>query len=119
MPRAGTLNRRVRLQQVTMTSDSEGVSGENWTDLDVVWAHISPIGGLERIQAAQTEEKITHQVTIRWRKDVTGHMRFLYTETAGASTRLFYIKNMLDPDEAHREIDCMCEEIVTTQVGAT
>lgn len=119
MPHAGMLNRRVRLQQVTMTSDSEGVSGENWSDLDVVWAHISPIGGLERIQAAQTEEKITHTVTIRWRKDVTSQMRFLYQEMAGAAVRLFFIKNMLDPDEAHRELNCMCEEFVTVQSGAT
>lgn len=119
MPRAGTLNRHLRLQKVVMSSDAEGTSMENWTDVDMVWAHILPIGGLERIQAAQTEEKITHQVTIRWRSDVSAKMRFLYSETGGPPVRLFLIQAMLDPDEGHRELGCLCLEYVTAALGAT
>lgn len=117
--RAGTLNRRLRLQTVAMVSDAEGVSTETWTDLATVWAHISPASGRETFQAAQPEEVITHTVTVRWRPDITSHMRFLYSDPPSRPARIFLIHTMLDQDELHRQIDCMCEEIVTTQVGAT
>ena len=123
--RAGSLNRRLHLQKVAMTPDSEGVSSEAWTDVDLVWAHVSPVGAQELVAAAESEVRITHDVTIRWRKDVTAKMRFFYGETShgpgGAleNVRIFLIHSLLDQDEAHRELDCKCEEIVTSQMGAT
>lgn len=117
--RAGQLNRRLHLQAVVMTADSEGASVEAWADVDVVWASIDPIRGTELFQAAQVEEKISHNVTMRWRSDVTVKMRFLYSETPTGIVRIFLIHALIDPNEGHREIDCMCEEIVTSQVGAT
>jgi len=117
--RAGSLNRRLHLQQISSVVDADGFTSETWADLDVVWASINPVQGIEGYQAAQTQERITHQVTIRWRTDVSAHMRFLYAETPAGILRIFLIHAMLDPDEAHRELACMCEEFVTTQVGAT
>lgn len=114
--RAGQLNRMLRLQKVVMTSDSEGVSSEAWTDVAKIWAHISPAGAREIFNAAQTEVHITHQITIRWRPAVSDKMRFLYVQPQG--TRIFLIHTMLDADEAHRQLDCMAEEIVTTQLGS-
>ena len=117
--RAGSLNRRLHLQQLTSASDADGFVSETWTDLDLVWASIEPVQGIEGYEAAQSQERITHQVTIRWRSDVSPKMRFLYSATAGGIQRIFLIHSMLDPSEGHRELDCMCEEFVTTQVGAT
>lgn len=102
-----------------MTSDAEGVSLEAWSDLDVIWAHISPSSAREQFQAGQPEERITHLITIRWRRDVTTQMRFLYRETPNDTDRIFLIHTMLDQEEAHRQIDCYCEEIVTSLIGAT
>lgn len=110
--RAGALNRRVALQKVVMTSDAEGVSGETWSLVSNVWANINPAGGTEQMQAGQMEEKITHRVTIRYRSDLSTRQRFVY------GTRTFLIHSMLDQDEAHREIDCLCEEIVTTGLSS-
>jgi SPP1 family predicted phage head-tail adaptor len=117
--RAGLLNRRVHLQKPAMASDAEGVSSENWSDLDMVWAHINPYTARELFAAAQPEELLTHQVTIRWRSDVTTHMRFLYQEKPTDPFRIFLIHTMLDPDEGHKELDCLCEEVVTVLVGET
>jgi SPP1 family predicted phage head-tail adaptor len=110
--RAGSLNRRVALQQVVMTSDTEGVSSEAWSLVSNVWANINPAGGTEQMQAGQTEEKITHRVTIRWRSDLNTRQRFVY------GTRVFLIHSMLDQEEAHREVDCLCEEIITTGLSS-
>jgi len=117
--RAGSLNRRLHLQRPAEASDAEGFVTENWADLDVVWAHINPMGAREVFQAGQPEERITHQVTIRWRRDVTTKMRFLYRDTPSATDRIFLIHSMLDQDEGHRQLDCLCEEIVTALMGAT
>ena len=117
--RGGQLNRRLHLQQLTSTTDADGYTNETWTDLAVVWAGIEPARGVEDYEAAQSQERITHQVTIRWRPDVTARMRFLYSETPTGILRIFLIHTMLDPAEGHRELDCMCEEFVTSQIGAT
>ena len=117
--RAGELNRRLHLQQLVSTTDSDGFTNETWSDLAVVWAGIDPLRAAESYQAAQSQENITHQITIRWRSDVTARMRFLYAETTTGIQRIFLIHTMLDPLEAHRQLDCMCEEFVTSQVGAT
>jgi SPP1 family predicted phage head-tail adaptor len=118
--RAGLLNRRLHLQNVVMTADAiEGVSSEAWTDIDLVWGHISPITGREEFMAGQTQERITHQVTIRWRSDVTPKMRFRYQETSAGILRIFLIHTMLDLDEGHRQLDCMCEEFITVAAGST
>ena len=117
--RAGDLNRRLKLQRVLMTADTEGVSAEAWGDVATIWAHINPASGIEVSQAAQTEEKITHTVTCRWRPDMTPKQRFLYIHPPGAPARIFLIHTMLDADEGRREITAMCEEIVTSGVGAT
>lgn len=117
--RAGLLNRLLVLQKAVMVSDAEGVSTEAWSNLDRVWAHIAPLTAREVFQAGQPEERLSHVVTIRWRPDVSVLMRFLYRETPVATDRIFLIHSMIDLDEGHREIDCMCEEIVTTLVGAT
>ena len=102
-----------------MTADSEGFVAENWVTLGPTWAHIMPIGGTERFVAAQTEENITHQVTIRWRGDMTEpKIRFVYTASTGAISRVFLVHNVLDQDEGRRELDCLCEEIVTTGIGS-
>jgi len=115
--RAGLLNRLVHLQQISSIVDSDGFTSETWTDLATVWAQINPIGATERFEAAQTQEKITHQVTIRWRGDVTPKMRFLYV-FPGTTQRIFLIHSILDPNEDHTEYNCLCEEYVVSQVGA-
>ena len=117
--RAGSLNRRLHLQKMVEASDAEGSSIETWSDLDVVWAHINPFGAREQFAAGQPLERITHQITIRWRSDVTTRMRFLYRETPSATDRIFLIHTMLDSEEAHRQLDCLCEEFVTVLMGAT
>lgn len=111
--RAGKLNRRIAIQGVTSTSDSTtGQVTDAWVTSTTIWAHIDPLNALEVASAGQTEEHITHRVTIRYRADISPQMRFLY------GTRVFNVHRILDPDEAHRELICECEEVVTGQVGA-
>ena len=108
--RAGLLNRRVLLQRQTMTTDAEGFSPETWTTVRPIWAQIQPNGGSEVFLAGTTQENITHTITVRFAADLDPLMRFLY------GVRVFFIHNILDIDEDHKEATCLCEEFVTGPV---
>ena len=93
---------------------------EQWTDIDTLWAAITPTGGTELALAAQTAEKITHQITIRYRTDLSPvKMRFLFPSVRpDQPDRLFNIHMIIDPNEAHEQLNCMCEEYVVQALGA-
>ena len=118
--RAGELNRRLKLQTVVMVVDAEGTSVEQWRDIDTLWAHIQPTGGSELPVAAQTAEKITHQITIRYRTDLSPvKMRFLFPSVRqDTPDRLFNIHMLIDPDGMHEQLNCLCEEFVIQTLGA-
>jgi len=118
--RAGALNRKLKLQSVRMVVDSEGTSSEQWSDIDTLWAEIMPLAGTELQIAAQTAEKVTHQITIRYRSDLSPvKMRFLFPSVrTDQPDRLFNIHMIIDPAESHEQLNCMCEEYVVQTIGA-
>lgn len=105
--RTGLANRRVLLQREVMTSDSEGFSAEAWTTVRTIWAHIAPLGAAELFAAGQTEESVTHTVTVRYAGDLNPRMRIVY------GTRIFFVHNVIDEDEAHEWVTLLCKETVT------
>lgn len=111
--RAGQLNRRVRLQGRQTTVSADGFSIENWVDIATLWAGLEPVTAREVMQATQETEKITHQVTVRYRTGMSNQLRFRY------GSRVFLIHTLLDTNESHRELICLCEESVMGQEIAT
>lgn len=106
----------VTIQQGTPSAGTEGDALLTWSTLTTAYADISPARGDQLLSAAQRDERITHQVTIRYRTGLpaAGALRFLY------GTRQFYVKSITDEDERHRQLDCLCEEIVVpSETGAT
>lgn len=106
----------VTIQQGAPTSDSEGNAQLTWSTLTTAYADISPARGDQLLSAAQRDEKITHQVTIRYRTGLpaAGALRFQY------GARYFFVKSIVDEEERHRQLDCLCEEIVLpSETGAT
>lgn len=113
--RGGSLRRPLTIQQGTPATSSEGDAELTWSTLTTAFADISPARGDQLLSAAQRNEKITHQVTIRYRTALPapGALRFLY------GTRAFYVKSIIDADERHRQLDCLCEELVLpSETGA-
>ncbi len=113
-PQAGSLNRRLTLQQGTPGSTSEGDATLTWASLGNVWANVNPLGTQELLLAAQRGEDVTHQVTLRWRSNLppVATLRLLY------GNRIFFVAGASDPDEAHRSLVLRCKEYITTQTGA-
>lgn len=71
-PPTGTLNSRVELASNYRERPNLTDSGTNftWDRIALVWANITPVGTQVFLNGVQTDNAITHRVTIRWRDDV-------------------------------------------------
>lgn len=103
--RAGKLNKRVGLQQLTQTPDGAGGFTEEWATIATLWAEVAPVSAFERLQADQLRAGVSHRVTIRHRAGVTAKHRL----QLGART--FQVQGVRNPDEANERLVLDCEEI--------
>lgn len=103
-PSSGELNRRITLEQLTMSPDGSGGATSTWGALATVWAQVSPKAGSEKLHGDQLTPTITYGVTIRYRKDVDASMRVLY------EGRLLRINGVIDQGEMHRFLTLSCDE---------
>ena len=103
-PPIGKMRFRVSLQQAVRVSDGGGGAIMTWSPVAELWASITPLGGDERVDADGLQARSTHEVWVRYHASVAPKMRF----TTG--TRVFDIRSVADPDEAHRFQRCLVEE---------
>ena len=93
-PTAGELNRRVTiLRQQDFPDATDGIDQTN-TEVATVWAKIQPVGGGVYYGSVQTDNAVTHRITIRRRTDVTtehvidhGGTRYRVKRSADLGTR--------------------------------
>lgn len=112
--RAGQLRHRVTIQKLgTRIDDGTGGGSIPFTDVAEVYASIDPLSGNELLRAEQFEASLTHRIRTRYVAGVHPSYRVLYVDEYADSTRVFDIKQVIDPEERHRELELMCEELVT------
>ena len=75
---AGSLDRRITVQYASEERNADGQIVRTWTDWAQPWAHVSPIGWRDLLQAEAVEADRTTQFTIHWRPGVTRAMRILF-----------------------------------------
>lgn len=90
------LHHRIQLQQAATVTDDYNTESFIWSDLAEVWADIKPLSGRELESAQRIHEDTTHSVKIRYRKNVTGKLRFLY------KGRVFHVVGVINENEANR-----------------
>lgn len=108
--RAGRMRERVTIQQETITPDGMKGGAKSWSAIATdpeVWAAIEPTRGGERLVAMQLQDSVSHDVTIRWRADVTAKHRLLWGAVA------LNIRAVL-PDPRRRHLTLYCEQGVGT-----
>ncbi len=99
------MSRRISVRAVTRTPDGGGGYTTANTDVGPVWAHVEPLEGDEQIQAMQTGLQRPHRFTIRYQAGLTGASAIVY------GSRVFDIKSVVDPDEKHRELVVLADEV--------
>lgn len=102
---AGTMRRRITIQQSSDVPDGSGGVQRTWTDFATVWAEITPAAGKEVFQAEQVRADAMYNINIRYLQGVSAEMRVLY------GTRRFNIRAVNDVNEMHRKITLVCEEL--------
>lgn len=75
---AGTLDRRITIQALTVTLDDLGGIVETWGDVATVWARFLPGAGREAYNAAAVHATAEARFRLRWRSDVTTVHRVSY-----------------------------------------
>lgn len=102
----GDLRKQLIVQAEQQTPDGAGGYALAWTTLASVWANISPLTGRELYTAGHQESRVTHKVTMRWRKDlaITPDMRLLYNE------RVLNIRAVINEGERNQYAILLVEE---------
>jgi SPP1 family predicted phage head-tail adaptor len=103
--RAGDLRTPARIEQAVEADDGQGGVTRIWSVLDTVWCKASTTGGREFQTAKQTRPGLTHQLSLRYRSDLTAAMRVRF------DSRFLAIAAVIDVDQRHEETQLFCEEI--------
>lgn len=99
------MRRIVTIRTNARTDDPMGGYTETPTDIEGVPARIRPLQGDEKLQAMQTGMTAPHEITIRYRTGVQGASVLIY------DSRTFDITSIVDPEEKHRELIILADEV--------
>ena len=100
----GRLRYQVSLQTATNTRDSGGGLSQSFDSADLIFADIRPQSGDETFRQGKVQEKLTHNIIIRYRTGVTTAQRILY------DSRIFNIRSVINIDERNRFLMLKCVE---------
>lgn len=104
----GQMRHRVTIQSERRTTDTDGSAALRWYDDVKVYAAITPRAGSESFHGMQIEGRVTHEITIRYRADVTPKKRIYW------NSRAFNIRAVLNVNERDRWLKIAAEEGVAT-----
>lgn len=100
----GSLRHRVVLEAPVRVGDGGGGAHLTWSLVAELWASVSPAAGSEGVVAEGPAGRISHEIVLRFRDDVSPKMRIRL------GSRVFEIVAALDIDERHRMLRCLCRE---------
>lgn len=83
MFRAGRLTKRILIEALVVSLDSDGDQVETWYPLapQLLSAEVSPLSGREIIAAAAVQSKVTTRIVIRFRPGIKASMRATHRGT--------------------------------------
>ena len=109
----GKLRLRLVIQSKTVASDGMGAAGrETWTDTYPVWGNIEPLSGIEGREAMEMRGEISHEITIRFRKNVTVRNRIKFVDIQNDQTLYYNIRSVLNLDQRNQYLQIRAEETV-------
>lgn len=100
----GHLRHGLVLEAPSRTGDEAGSAATSWGPVATVWAALRPASGREIVDADGVAARVSHEVIIRWRSDVSAAMRFR------DGSRVYLIRSVRDVDDRRRRLTCLVEE---------
>lgn len=105
LPDPGELNKRIHLRQrIDQAAADYGIEPVYQNEKDV-WAKVRQVGATTYHESVQADEKITHYMTVRFRKGITSDYEVVY------SGSVFRVKRLRDLNSAGRYLLLECEEL--------
>tara|TARA_Y100000114_G_scaffold139428_1_gene143403 strand:+ start:993 stop:1319 length:327 start_codon:yes stop_codon:yes gene_type:complete len=104
MTSIGKMRHQLQLQAPTVTRDAGGGVTESYTTLNNIFGSIRPVNGQERYRQGKVQESVTHEITVRFRKDIDTNYRIVHED------RNFNIKHIRNLDERDRFMLLICTE---------
>lgn len=99
--RAGTLRKRIQVQQLVPTQDTFGGQSTTWTTIAEAWSEIEALSSRELLAAQAVGVEISHTITVRYQAifanpKTVAACRVLY------NGRIFNIHGMDNQEERNR-----------------
>ncbi len=101
----GALRRRLTLETPVRSGDEAAAAAQTWSSLGGVWAAVMPRSLSEIVTADGQAARVSHEIEIRWRSDITAAMRF----RDGAT--IYAIHGVHERDAHRRRLVCLAEEL--------
>jgi SPP1 family predicted phage head-tail adaptor len=100
----GELRHRLVLETPARASDGGGGADVTWQTVAEVWAALRPLSGGESFSLDRVAGRLSHEIFIRHRDDVTLAMRFR------EGTHVYDLRAAFDPDGRRQWLRCLAEE---------
>ena len=107
----GELRDRVTIQRATAAADGQGGRTDTWSTLATVWARVAPMGMREQLQAEAMGSHLAYRVTVRYRADVTPHMRLSWRPYRATTARTLEIHGVQPHKGGRVWLDLDCAEV--------
>ena len=101
---SGTLREPVWVQVKTVTEDDGGGKETAWVDSFESYAHVISLGAADTWRNQRLEEKVTHELTMRYDADITTKTRIRF------DARYFRVVALLDIELRGRRLILGCSE---------
>ena len=95
---------RIKVENATNTRDAGGGMSQAYNSAAFVYANIKPTNANSSYRQGMVQEKVTHEITMRFMKNIGTNSRISY------GTRLFDVKGIINVDERDRFLKLLCEE---------
>lgn len=106
---AGTLRRRITLQQQSTSVDAYGQPVVTWADVATIWASLEPSFGRELIAAQAVNLDQPTTITIRW-QSAFSNPRSVAAMRAVYKGRIFNIHSVQNEDERNSMLTLIASE---------
>ncbi|MDU8357985.1 head-tail adaptor protein [Pseudomonas syringae group sp. J309-1] len=125
-PGAGDLNRRLAIRERTDIPAADMGLDSTFSELKARWAKIEPVGTAIYSAGVQTDNKITHRITLRLIAGVTDRHELVHvTQASGElpgfvvvpNTPLYRVKRNADMNGRRRFTLIEVEEVTPSQSG--
>jgi SPP1 family predicted phage head-tail adaptor len=103
--RLSPMRHRLTIEDRVDLSNGAGGVSRQWHARFQIWGAIETIDATQYSEAAQTGQRLTHRVLLRYRDDIDTTQRFRKGQS------IFNIRGIRDPDGRKRLLICFCEEL--------